>query len=189
MKFLQSAEWARRLTPCSCSRRSPSLRPWEGRETFNRCSLSGLLPLRVEAPDLLVVMKFSLMFMAFMAFSSSVMSMVRFFCEFRLLSQVESIIITVFTFVPFRKWQFLSFKMIWSEQKFHLWKCLVSESGESVIQIQRKIGPWYLACSMTSWWSLTTSSESFWPITLDRDLNSKKILRKWSWKEIKCLIP
>merc|ERR1711971_999628 len=37
--------------------------------------LSGLLPLRVEAPDLLVVMKFSLMFMAFMAFSSSVMSM------------------------------------------------------------------------------------------------------------------
>merc|ERR1712203_746356 len=30
---------------------------------------------RVEAPDLLVVMKFSLMFMAFMAFSSSVMSM------------------------------------------------------------------------------------------------------------------
>ena len=73
------------------------------RETFNRCSLSGLLPLRVEAPDLLVVMKFSLMFMAFMAFSSSVMSMVRFFCEFRLLSQVESIIITVFTFVPFKK--------------------------------------------------------------------------------------
>merc|ERR1712172_451336 len=37
--------------------------------------LSGLLPLRVEAPDLLVVMKFSLIFMAFMAFSSSVMSM------------------------------------------------------------------------------------------------------------------
>merc|ERR1739844_527636 len=32
-------------------------------------------PLRVEAPDLLVVMKFSLIFMAFMAFSSSVMSM------------------------------------------------------------------------------------------------------------------
>ena len=38
----------------------------------------------------------------------------------KLLSQIESIIITVFTFVPFIKWQFLSLKMIRSQQKFIL---------------------------------------------------------------------
>ena len=120
MKFLQSAEWARRLTPCSCSRRSPSLRPWEGRETFNRCSLSGLLPLRVEAPDLLVVMKFSLMFMAFMAFSSSVMSMVRFFYEFDWMILKTSILwksIWVYLKYQIKFWKFnrnlKSFYSVW----------------------------------------------------------------------------